>query len=57
MQSTNETFANSFTQYPKGNYENDTYDKVRKDGEDTKSLQYLGFANIVAATWCPEKIV
>jgi len=25
-------------------------------GNEVKTLQYLGFANIVAATWCPEKI-
>ena len=30
--------------------------KVRADGDRLKSLQYLGFANIVAATWCPERI-
>ena len=32
--------------------------KVRKDGPDdsVKSMQYLGFANIVAATWAPELI-
>jgi len=30
--------------------------KVRADGDKLKSLQYLGFANIVAATWCPEKV-
>ena len=30
--------------------------KVRKDGDEMKSLQYLGFANIVAATWCPERV-
>ena len=30
--------------------------KVRKDDDRLKSLQYLGFANIVAATWCPERI-
>ena len=29
---------------------------VRKDNARLKSLQYLGFANIVAATWCPERI-
>lgn len=35
-------------------------EKVREDyaqhGNKVKTLQYLGFANIVAATWCPEKI-
>jgi len=31
-------------------------DKVRMDGDELKCLQYLGFANIVAATWCPERI-
>jgi hypothetical protein len=30
--------------------------KVRADGAALKCLQYLGFANIVAATWCPEKV-
>jgi hypothetical protein len=30
--------------------------KVRADGDALKCLQYLGFANIVAATWCPEMI-
>jgi hypothetical protein len=30
--------------------------KVRGDDDRLKSLQYLGFANIVAATWCPERI-
>jgi len=30
--------------------------KVRADGDALKCLQYLGFANIVAATWCPERI-
>jgi hypothetical protein len=30
--------------------------KVRADGDPLKCLQYLGFANIVAATWCPERI-
>ena len=30
--------------------------KVRADGDEMKSLQYLGFANIVAATWCPERV-
>jgi hypothetical protein len=30
--------------------------KVRADSDKLKSLQYLGFANIVAATWCPEKV-
>jgi hypothetical protein len=30
--------------------------KVRRDDDRLKSLQYLGFANIVAATWCPERI-
>ena len=30
--------------------------KVRADGDKLKSLQYLGFANIVAATWCQERI-
>jgi hypothetical protein len=30
--------------------------KVRKDGDALKCLQYLGFANIVAATWCPERV-
>jgi hypothetical protein len=30
--------------------------KVRAESDKLKSLQYLGFANIVAATWCPEKI-
>ena len=30
--------------------------KVREDNDRPKSLQYLGFANIVAATWCPERI-
>ena len=30
--------------------------KVRADGDALKCLQYLGFANIVAATWCPEKV-
>jgi len=31
-------------------------EKVCADGDKLKCLQYLGFANIVAATWCPEKI-
>lgn len=31
-------------------------DKVRLDRNKLKSLQYLGWANIVAATWCPDKI-
>ena len=31
-------------------------EKVRRDDDRLKSLQYLGFANIVAATWCPERI-
>jgi len=26
------------------------------DDDALKCLQYLGFANIVAATWCPERI-
>lgn len=33
--------------------------KVRQDcplGTEVKALQYLGFANIVAATWAPELI-
>ena len=33
--------------------------KVRQDcplGTEVKALQYLGFANIVAATWSPEEI-
>ena len=30
--------------------------KVRADGDELKCIQYLGFANIVAATWCPERI-
>ena len=30
--------------------------KVREDNDRLKALQYLGFANIVEATWCPERI-
>jgi hypothetical protein len=30
--------------------------RVRADGDGVKCAQYLGFANIVAATWCPEKV-
>jgi hypothetical protein len=30
--------------------------KARADGDELKSLQHISFANIVAATWCPEKI-
>lgn len=30
--------------------------KVRRDDDRLTSLQYLGFANIVEATWCPERI-
>jgi acetyltransferase-like isoleucine patch superfamily enzyme len=30
--------------------------KARADGDKLKCLQYLGFANIVAATWCPERV-
>jgi len=30
--------------------------KVRADGDELKCLQYLWFANIVAATWCPGRI-
>jgi hypothetical protein len=30
--------------------------KVRADSDKLQSLQYLSFANIVAATWCPEKV-
>ena len=34
-------------------------EKVRRDcplGTEVKAVQYLGFANIVAATWSPEEI-
>ena len=30
--------------------------KVREDGDRLTLLQYIGWANIVAATWCPERI-
>jgi hypothetical protein len=30
--------------------------KVRADDDKLQSLLYLSFANIVAATWCPEKV-
>jgi hypothetical protein len=30
--------------------------KVRADSDKLKALQYLGFASIVAATWCHEKV-
>jgi hypothetical protein len=30
--------------------------KARADGDKLKALQYLGFANIVAATWRPDKL-
>jgi uncharacterized protein YkuJ len=26
------------------------------DNDELKRTQYLGFANIVAGTWCPEKV-
>jgi hypothetical protein len=29
---------------------------VRAEGDELKRAQYLGFANIVAAVWCPEKV-
>jgi hypothetical protein len=31
-------------------------EKGRANGDKLKCAQYLGFANIVAATWCPEKV-
>jgi hypothetical protein len=30
--------------------------KAHADGDSLQSLQYLGFANIVAANWCPKRM-
>jgi hypothetical protein len=30
--------------------------KAHADSDGLKCAQYLSFANIVAATWCPEKV-